>query len=103
MRDWLSGGAWPGAHPGPPHLTGVIVEEVVAAAGLLLVTARARASEAACPRCGMVSRRVHSRYSRTLADAAVGDRQAMILLMALRFFCLSLAARAGCSLSRSTA
>ena len=45
-----------------PHLAGVIVEEVAAAAGLLLVTARARAPEAACPGCGTVSRRVHSRY-----------------------------------------
>jgi hypothetical protein len=65
--------------PGPvdpgvllPHLAGVIVEAVTAAAGLLLVTARARAPEAACPKCGAVSRRVHSRYCRTLADAAVG-------------------------------
>jgi len=55
-----------------PHLAGVIVEEVTAAAGLLLVTARARGPEAACPGCGTVSRRVHSRYCRTLADAAVG-------------------------------
>ena len=54
-----------------PHLAGVIVDEVTAAAGLLLVTARARAPEAACPGCGTVSRRVHSRYARTLADAAL--------------------------------
>jgi hypothetical protein len=38
-----------------PHLAGVIVEAVEAAAGLLLVTARARAPEAACPGCGTVS------------------------------------------------
>jgi hypothetical protein len=44
-----------------PHLAGVIVEAVTAAAGLLLVTARARAAEAACPECGTVSGRVHSR------------------------------------------
>jgi hypothetical protein len=50
-----------------PHLAGVIVEAVTAAAGLLLVTARARAPEAACPECGTVSDRVHSRYPRTLA------------------------------------
>jgi transposase len=80
--------------PGPvdlgvllPHLTGVIVEAVTAAAGLLLVAARARAPEAACPGCGTVSRRVHSRYSRTLADAAIGGRQAVILLAVRRFFC----------------
>jgi transposase len=70
-----------------PHLAGVIVEAVEAAAGLLLVTARARAPEAACPGCGTVSGRVHSRYCRTLADAAVGGRPAVIALTVRRFFC----------------
>jgi transposase len=70
-----------------PHLAGVIVEEVTAAAGLLLVTARARVPGAACPGCGTVSRRVHSRYCRTLADAAVGGRPAAIVLAVRRFFC----------------
>jgi transposase len=80
--------------PGPvdlgvllPHLAGVIVEAVTAAAGLLLVTARARAPEAACPGCATVSGRVHSRYCRTLADAAVGGRPVAIVLAVRRFFC----------------
>jgi hypothetical protein len=64
----------------------VIVEAVTAAAGLLVVTARARAPEAACPKCGTVSRRVHSRCSRTLADAAVGGRPTAIALAVRRFF-----------------
>ncbi|HMD25167.1 MAG TPA: hypothetical protein VKH61_13785 [Streptosporangiaceae bacterium] len=38
-----------------PHLAGVIVEEVAVAAGLLLVMARPRVPEAACPKCGTVS------------------------------------------------
>jgi transposase len=87
--------------PGPvdlgvllPHLAGVIVEEVKAAAGLLLLVARARAATAACPACGTVSGRVHSRYARTLADAAIGGRQAVILLTARRFFCTSPACKA---------
>jgi len=70
-----------------PHLAGVIVEAVTAAAGLLLVTARARAPEAACPGCGTVPDRVHSRYRRTLADAAVGGRPAAITLTVRRFPC----------------
>jgi transposase len=65
----------------------VIVEEVAVTAGLLLVMARARAPEAACPKCGTVSGRVHSRYSRRLADAAIGGRQVEILLAVRRFFC----------------
>jgi transposase len=70
-----------------PHLAGAIVEEVAVAAGLLLVRARARAPEAACPKCETVSGRVHSRYSRRLADAAIGGRQVEIVLAVRRFFC----------------
>ena len=70
-----------------PHLAGVIVEAVAATAGLLLVTARARAPGAACPGCGTVSDRVHSRYCRTLADAAIGGRPVAIALAVRRFFC----------------
>jgi transposase len=77
-----------------PHLAGVIVEEVTVAAGVLLLMARARAATAACPACGTVSGRVHSRYSRTLADAAVGGRQVEILLTVRRFFCTSPACKA---------
>jgi transposase len=70
-----------------PHLAGVIVEEVAIAAGLLVVTARARAAAAACPKCGTESGRVHSRYSRTLADAAIGGRRVEIRLTVRRFAC----------------
>jgi hypothetical protein len=70
-----------------PHLAGAIVEEVAVEAGLLLVMARARAPEAACTKCGTVSGRVHSRYSRRLADAAIGGRQVEIVLAVRRFFC----------------
>jgi len=70
-----------------PHLAGVIVEEVAVAAGLLLVLARARAATASCPKCGAESGRVHSRYERRLADAALGGRQVEIRLEVRRFFC----------------
>jgi len=70
-----------------PHLAGVVVEGVVAAAGLLLVLARARPGTASCPACGTVSARVHSRYARRLADAAIGGRRVMIRLTVRRFFC----------------
>ena len=86
-----------------PHLAGAIVEGVAAAAGLLLVTARARAGTAACPKCGSESGRVHSRYSRTLADAAIGGRRVEIRLTVRRFFCRLPAASARSSPSRSRA
>jgi len=77
-----------------PHLAGVVVEGVVAAAGVLFVLARARADTAACPACGSVSGRVHSRYRRRLADAAIGGRRVVIRLTVRRFFC----AFPGCTL-----
>jgi Transposase/zinc-finger of transposase IS204/IS1001/IS1096/IS1165 len=70
-----------------PHMAGVVIEGVVVAAGLLLVLARARAGAAACPACGSVSGRVHSRYARRLADAAIGGRRVVIRLTVRRLFC----------------
>jgi transposase len=70
-----------------PHLAGVIIEGVAVSAGLLCVLARARADTAACPVCGTVSGRVHSRYGRRLADAGIGGRRVVIRLTARRFFC----------------
>ena len=49
--------------------------------------ARTCAREAACPGCGVVSRRVHSRYQRKLADTASGGQEVLIHLRARRFFC----------------
>jgi len=51
------------------------------------VLARACASEAACPGCGVLSRRVHSRYQRRLADTASGAQEVLIDLGGRRFFC----------------
>ncbi|MGH3403585.1 MAG: ISL3 family transposase [Streptosporangiaceae bacterium] len=49
--------------------------------------ARTCASEAACPGCGVVSRRAHSHYQRKLADTASGGQEVLIHLQARRFFC----------------
>jgi transposase len=49
--------------------------------------ARTCASEAACPRCGVVSRRAHSGYQRWLADTASGGQEVLIHLRARRFLC----------------
>lgn len=70
-----------------PHLAGVLIEGVAVADGLLVVRARARAPGAACPGCGTVSGRVHSRYVRRLADVAAGGRPVAIELAVRRFFC----------------
>ena len=49
--------------------------------------ARTSATEAACPGCGVMSRRVHSRYQRKLADTASGGQEVLIHLDARRFIC----------------
>ena len=53
----------------------------------LCIWARARAEQASCPACGRSSARVHSRYQRRLADAAIGGRPVLIRLTVRRFFC----------------
>jgi hypothetical protein len=70
-----------------PHLAGTVVERAEVAGRRLYVWARARAEQAACPACGRFSVRVHSRYQRRLADAAIGGRPVVIRLTVRRFFC----------------
>ncbi|MBG0569360.1 ISL3 family transposase [Actinoplanes sp. NEAU-A11] len=48
---------------------------------------RARGRRAMCPRCGCLSGRVHSRYERRLADAAVAGSPVELRLRVRRFFC----------------
>jgi hypothetical protein len=70
-----------------PHLAGTVVEKAELAGRRLCIWARSRAEQASCPACGRFSVRVHSRYQRRLADAAIGGRQVLIRLRVRRFFC----------------
>jgi transposase len=70
-----------------PHLAGVVVDSIEPAGGLLRIRGRARADGAVCPACGRSSRRVHSRYERRLADAAIGGRRVVLWLQVRRLFC----------------
>ena len=72
-----------------PHLADVEVVEVSRVGGLVRVVARTTAAVAACPGCGAVSRRVHSRYERRLLDTAIGGCEVVICLVVRRFLCLS--------------
>ncbi len=51
-----------------PHLDGLQVERVEDAGNAVLITARSRAAQAACHRCGLSSAQVNSRYRRRLQD-----------------------------------
>jgi len=70
-----------------PHLAAVVIDRAEAGPGGLRLWARPRAAQAACTRCGRSSRRVHSRYERCLADAAMGGRPVEIRVAVRRFFC----------------
>lgn len=47
---------------------GLIVDDITESETVIVVSARSKAGEHACPRCGTLSSRVHSRYVRTVAD-----------------------------------
>jgi hypothetical protein len=70
-----------------PHLACVCIERVFRSGGSVRVQATTRTSRAACPSCGMVSGRVHSRYERRLSDSAIAGQETMIHLRVGRFFC----------------
>lgn len=55
--------------------------------GVLIVTASARASSAACPSCDRLSHRVHSRYHRRVADLPLGGHAVQLRLATRRFRC----------------
>jgi transposase len=68
-------------------LADVVIEGVEEVGGSVRIWAHPRAVQACCPGCGGESARVHSRYDRTLADAAVAGRRVEIRLRVRRFFC----------------
>ena len=53
----------------------------------ITLTAQAIGSSSPCPQCGVLSTRVHSRYTRTLADLSWQGRPVRIELTVRRFFC----------------
>ena len=70
-----------------PHLGDLQAGKVEDLENAVLITARSRAADAACRRCGLSSARVNSRYRRRLHDLAAGGRPVLIDLEVRRFFC----------------
>lgn len=54
---------------------------------LLIIRATTCTEAAVCPHCGIVTRRVHSRYRRTLSDLPFRTTPVRIQLTARKFFC----------------
>ena len=63
------------------------LDEIRFAAPELIVTAAARRHVVACPKCGHVSTRVHSKYRRTLADLPWHGLRVRLDVHVRRFFC----------------
>jgi transposase len=70
---------------------GLVIEAVMAEADRMLVCTRAVAVSAACPNCGTVSTRVHSRYSRRLLGLPPHGRSVHLHVQVRRFRCSSAA------------
>ena len=77
-------GPLPATLPDPSCLT---LDDVDHQGGILKVTVTASADEATCPGCGTRSRRVHSRYCRTLRDLPCHGQIVRICLRTHRFYC----------------
>jgi transposase len=66
---------------------GFAVVSTVCEESRTIITVRSTASVSACPSCGAVSRRVHSRYQRRVADLPLAGRSVQLLVVARRFRC----------------
>ncbi|MGW4116630.1 ISL3 family transposase [Actinosynnema sp. NPDC004786] len=70
-----------------PHLRDLRIEKVSASGRSVRIQAATHDRAVACPTCGFVARRVHSRYERRLSDLMVGGRETVIHLRVRRLFC----------------
>ncbi len=72
---------------------GLAVDSAVVEGSSTIITVRAMAATCRCPTCGSSTRRIHSRYLRTVLDLPLGGTVVRLLAMAKRFRCEA----AGCS------
>lgn len=70
-----------------PGLSSLVIEDVVDTGTVLRVGARTTAPDAACPRCGGMSRRVHAWHVRRLIDLPVTERGMVVELRVRRLVC----------------
>ena len=67
--------------------SGLVVESVSDLSDSVILTVRSAAVTARCPLCGSVSRRIHSRYTRQVADLPCAGRAVRLLVISRRFTC----------------
>jgi transposase len=74
-------------HPLLPDPAVLTLDSLCVRDGVIVFAARAMAPSAACPCCGWLSERVHSRYRRTLLDLPWQGNAVRIALSVRKFFC----------------
>ncbi|WP_330302063.1 MULTISPECIES: transposase family protein [unclassified Streptomyces] len=70
-----------------PDAVGMMLDRLAEVDGVVVAEAHSVVPELTCPDCTTVSRRVHSRYGRRLAEYPVGGRRVVVRLEVRRFFC----------------
>ena len=66
---------------------GFVVDDAVNDVDGTLITDASTSATSLCPACGAVSGRIHSRYSRRLADLPIAGGRVRLVLLARRFHC----------------
>lgn len=70
-----------------PHLAGLRLLDTTASEDGITITLVARLRTAPCPLCGRRARRLHSHYSRRVADLPIAGRRVDLCLRVRRFVC----------------
>ena len=70
-----------------PNISEVVLVCLRPKDGAIQMLLRACRSSSACPACGTLSRRIHSRYFRKIADMPWEKLPVLILLETRKFFC----------------
>jgi transposase len=69
-----------------PDLTDLVIEQVSVTHDAT-ITVRAASPMASCPCCGTISKRIQSRYTRTVRDLPTSGRPVHLVIRVRRFFC----------------
>src|SRR5256714_2859615 len=70
-----------------PHIHGLRLDHVAVTADLITLTLTCVRASAPCPLCQRPSTKVHSSYTRTVADLPWSDRRVSLCVQTRRFVC----------------
>ena len=70
-----------------PACPDLLLEEITREGQTLFLTVRSSQSMAACPDCAQESVKIHSWYTRTLADVSLMEYAVVLRVQVRRFFC----------------